>query len=111
MQLPNLVVVGTQSSGKSSLLNRMLRFPILPVVMVSGAFDRAIVQEALAAGAAGFIPKSLKRSAIVDALHRVVSGEIYLPETMGEGAAPSADEDDITRRIDKNMNECHFLCH
>jgi len=76
------------------------RFPILPVVMVSGAFDRAIVQEALAAGAAGFIPKSLKRSDIVDALHRVVSGEIYLPETMGEGAAPSADEDDITRRID-----------
>ena len=76
------------------------RFPILPVVMVSGAFDRAIVQDALAAGAAGFIPKSLKRSAIVDALHRVVSGEIYLPETMGEGAAPSADEDDITRRID-----------
>lgn len=46
------------------------RFPILPVVMVSGAFDRAIVQEALAAGAAGFIPKSLKRSAIVDALDR-----------------------------------------
>ena len=50
------------------------RFPILPVVMVSGAFDRPIVQEALAAGAAGFIPKSLKRSAIVEALHRVVSG-------------------------------------
>lgn len=76
------------------------RFPILPVVMVSGAFDRSIVQEALAAGAAGFIPKSLKRSAIVEALHRVVSGEIYLPETMGEGAAPSAEEDDIARRID-----------
>src|SRR3546814_15024390 len=37
------------------------RFPILPVVMVSGAFDRAIVQEALAAGAAGFLPQSLQR--------------------------------------------------
>ncbi|AMK25947.1 response regulator transcription factor (plasmid) [Sphingobium sp. SJ10-10] len=76
------------------------RFPILPVVMVSGAFDRAIVQEALAAGAAGFIPKSLKRSAIVDALHRVVSGEIYLPEAMGESVAPTAEEDEISRRID-----------
>ncbi|WDA35792.1 response regulator [Sphingobium sp. YC-XJ3] len=76
------------------------RFPILPVVMVSGAFDRAIVQEALAAGAAGFIPKSLKRSAIVDALHRVVSGEIYLPEAMGENVAPTAEEDEIARRID-----------
>lgn len=80
---------------------RMLRtrFPILPVVMVSGAFDRAIVQEALAAGAAGFIPKSLKRTGIVDALHRIVAGEIYLPETMGEGAAPSPEDDDISRRI------------
>src|SRR3546814_18076342 len=68
--------------------------------MVSGAFDRAIVQEALAAGAAGFIPKSLKRSAIVDALHRVVSGEIYLPEAMGESVAPTAEEDEIARRID-----------
>lgn len=76
------------------------RFPILPVVMVSGAFERPIIQEALAAGAAGFIPKSLKRSAIVDALHRIVAGEIYLPETMGDAAAPSAEEDDIVRRID-----------
>lgn len=76
------------------------RFPILPVVMVSGAFDRAIVQDALAAGAAGFIPKSLKRSGIVDALHRIVAGEIYLPETMGEVPPPSVEEDDIVRRID-----------
>jgi DNA-binding NarL/FixJ family response regulator len=77
------------------------RFPILPVVMVSGAFDRQIVQEALAAGAAGFIPKSLKRSGIVDALHRIVAGEIYLPEVLGDATpAPSAEEDDILRRID-----------
>lgn len=29
--VPRIVVVGTQSSGKSSLLNRMLRMPLLPV--------------------------------------------------------------------------------
>ena len=75
------------------------RFPILPVVMVSGAFDRAIVQEALAAGAAGFIPKSLKRTSIVEALHHIVAGEIYLPETLGESSASSAEDDDISRRI------------
>lgn len=76
------------------------RFPILPVVMVSGSFDRAVVQEALAAGAAGFIPKSLKRSGIVDALHRIVAGEIYLPDAMGDLPVPSAEEDEIVRRID-----------
>ena len=44
-------------------------FPSIPVVMVSGSYDRVTVRDALAAGAAGFVPKSLKREAIVDALH------------------------------------------
>lgn len=75
------------------------RHPILPVVMVSGAFDRAIVREALSAGAAGFIPKSMKRSAIVDALHRVVSGEIYMPDAIEDVSQESAEESDILARI------------
>ncbi len=81
---------------------RLLRqkYPILPVAMVSGAFDWSIVQEALSVGAAGFIPKSMKRSAIVEALHRIVSGEIYLPEVVGEAPAASAEASDILRRID-----------
>lgn len=76
------------------------RYPILPVVMVSGAFDRAIIQEALGAGAAGFIPKSLKRSLIVDALHRIVSGEIYLPAAIDEPAEIASEETDILQRIE-----------
>jgi len=75
------------------------RYPILPVVMVSGAFDRAIVREALSAGAAGFIPKSMKRSAIVDALHRVVSGEIYMPDAIEDNPQDSQEEIDILARI------------
>lgn len=75
------------------------RYPILPVVMVSGAFDRVIVREALSAGAAGFIPKSMKRSAIVDALHRVVSGEIYMPDAIGEADPESEENEQIRERI------------
>lgn len=76
------------------------RFPILPIAMVSGEFDWAIVQEALSVGAAGFIPKSMKRSAIVEALHRIVSGEIYLPESVGKASASSEEASDILRRIE-----------
>jgi len=81
---------------------RMLRehFPMLPVVMVSGAFDRAIVRDALAAGAAGFIPKSMKRSAIVEALHRVAAGEIYIPEDIEEASQISMEEAEILAKID-----------
>lgn len=76
------------------------RYPILPVVMVSGAFDRTVVREALAAGAAGFIPKSMKRSAIVDALHRVVSGEIYMPDAIGDANPDSEENESIRTRIE-----------
>jgi DNA-binding NarL/FixJ family response regulator len=44
--------------------------PAVPVVMVSGTLDGSAVREALA-GAAGFIPKSLKRDQIVEALRQV----------------------------------------
>lgn len=81
---------------------RMLResFPMLPVVMVSGAFDRTIVRDALAAGAAGFLPKSMKRSAIVEALHRVAAGEIYIPEDIEDMSQLSVEEADILTKID-----------
>lgn len=81
---------------------RMLRdnFPMLPVVMVSGAFDRTIVRDALAAGAAGFLPKSMKRSAIVEALHRVAAGEIYIPEDIEDMSQLSVEEADILSKID-----------
>lgn len=76
------------------------RFPSLPVVMVSGEFDRYVVQEALGEGAAGFIPKSMKRSAIVDALHRIMSGEIYVPDTIGADDDTLREEGEIRARID-----------
>lgn len=82
-------------------LRRLRRqFPSLPVVMVSGEFDRHVVQEALGEGAAGFIPKSMKRSAIVDALHRIIAGEIYLPELLGPDDESLRQDGEIRARID-----------
>ena len=73
-------------------------FPATPVVMVSGVTDRKTVRDALAAGAAGFVPKSLERAAIVDALMQVLSGEIFMPELEGDDSA-AAEEDLIRTRI------------
>jgi DNA-binding NarL/FixJ family response regulator len=75
------------------------RFPATPVVMVSGVTDRKVVRDALAAGAAGFVPKSLKRAAIVDALQQVLSGEIYMPDLPGDESL-AAEEDLIRARIE-----------
>lgn len=87
------------TSGLNGLRTMRARFPALPVVMVSGTFDRQIVQEALAIGAAGFIPKSLKRNAIVHALRSVLAGEIYIPDMIHEETEASRAEEEIRARI------------
>lgn len=72
-------------------------FPSLPVVMVSGSYDRVTVRDALGAGAAGFLPKTLDRATILDAIQQVLSGEIYVPEELQ--ADPLADQSDKIRKL------------
>jgi DNA-binding NarL/FixJ family response regulator len=75
-------------------------FPSVPVVMVSGALDRVTVREALASGAAGFIPKSLKRNEIVEALKQVLEGEIYIPGVLEQDSDTAREEASILGRIE-----------
>jgi len=51
----------------------------VPVVILSGAFDRCDVLAALDNGAAGFIPKTLGSEAMFHAINLVLSGEKYVP--------------------------------
>ena len=53
--------------------------PTLPVVVLSSADDRATVLAAMAAGAAGFIPKASSNEVMVSALRLVLAGGKYLP--------------------------------
>lgn len=88
------------TSGTAGLNQLRQRFPALPVVMVSAAADRNLVTAALAAGASGFIPKSLRRGAIVDALKSVLAGDIYVPEDLSD-PAEAGESREIWSRIDQ----------
>lgn len=55
--------------------------PGVPVVIVSGFSSRDHVVAAVQAGAAGFIPKTVSGTAMVNALRLVLSGEKYLPSS------------------------------
>lgn len=55
--------------------------PGIPVVVVSGFSTRDHVVAAVQAGAAGFIPKTVSGTAMVNALRLVLSGEKYLPSS------------------------------
>jgi DNA-binding NarL/FixJ family response regulator len=89
--------------GFGGLLRLRANFPETPVVVISAHEDRRLVREAIALGAAGFIPKSTPRHEIVGALHRIAAGEVYVPAdtettTAATTAAPGT-ELDIARRL------------
>jgi DNA-binding NarL/FixJ family response regulator len=88
--------------GFGGLLRLRTNFPETPVVVISAHEDRRLVKEAIALGAAGFIPKSTPRHEIVNALHRIAAGEVYVPadtETAAAATANATGELDIAQRL------------
>lgn len=75
-------------------------FPSLPVVMVSGSYDRVTVRDALTAGAAGFLPKTLNRATILDAIGQVMTGEIYVPAELQSDPVAGEEDEKIRKLID-----------
>jgi len=63
-------------------------FPAVPVIVVSGADDPALVRQAVDHGALGFIPKSSASAVIVNAIRLVLSGGTYLPREIMATPAP-----------------------
>ncbi|MCV0396487.1 MAG: response regulator transcription factor [Rhizobiaceae bacterium] len=87
--------------GFEGLLQIRTRHPRLPVVVVSGHEDARIISEVLSYGAAGFIPKSARRSELAAALGEVMDGLIYVPESYQPQAVAAEDEDraELVRRL------------
>jgi DNA-binding NarL/FixJ family response regulator len=95
--LLDLKMPGVQ--GLSGLAYLRAEFPHIPVAIVSGLEDAAIIRRALALGASGYIPKSTAGDAIRSAVAAILAGEVWAPAT---DAAPSAQEreiDDLSKRL------------
>lgn len=73
-------------NGFEVLADLRLRYPTVPVVVLSAFHDRGNVLKALDLGALGFIPKSAPRGVMTNALRLVLSGGIYVPP---EALAPA----------------------
>ena len=50
-----------------------------PVAILSGTTTRVLAEEAIAAGASGFVPKTLASKSMVAAVRFMVEGEVYAP--------------------------------
>ncbi|MXQ07485.1 response regulator [Alphaproteobacteria bacterium GH1-50] len=50
-----------------------------PIAILSGTASPAVAREAIAVGAAGFVPKTLAARSMVNAIRLMVSGEVFIP--------------------------------
>lgn len=55
--------------------------PDVPVAILSGQIDPQTIREALQAGAAGYLPKTMRAAGMLNALRLILDGERYVPES------------------------------
>jgi len=88
----NLVLLDLRMPGMNGLSGlRIMREvrPDVPVVIISGDSDPETARMALQAGAAGFIPKTMRSAAMLNAVRLVLSGGRYIPEQVIQDAETS----------------------
>jgi len=55
--------------------------PDVPVAILSGQIEPQTIREALQAGAAGYLPKTMRAAGMLNALRLILDGERYVPES------------------------------
>ena len=65
--------------GFDGLIDLRRLFPKLPIVIVSAFANQNVVEKAIVCGAAGFIPKSATKQALLQGLNIVLAGEVTAP--------------------------------
>lgn len=80
----DLVVLDFRMPGMDGLrgLHRVARVSACPVAILSGSAPPDVAARAMREGAAGFLPKTLSPEAMIRAVHRMLAGDIYLPEAV-----------------------------
>lgn len=95
--LLDLEMPGAQGFGVLAHLRST--HPQLPVVIVSGHEEPMVMRRALEHGALGYIPKSMDAGTLGDAIGQVLDGERWAPPAAFSAPPPSAEEQDVARRL------------
>jgi DNA-binding NarL/FixJ family response regulator len=81
----DLLMLDLHMPGSSDLfgfLHIQKTFPDLPIAVVSGTEDVALISKVVGLGAIGFIPKTASAQAIKDALSCMLAGDVWVPEAV-----------------------------
>ncbi|MEM1344949.1 MAG: response regulator transcription factor [Pseudomonadota bacterium] len=81
-----------------------------PVALMSGTATRQVAQDALAAGAAGFVPKTLAAKSLVNAVRFMLAGEVYAPPELMRAPAPEPANPLAERLSARELQVLEGLC-
>jgi DNA-binding NarL/FixJ family response regulator len=93
LALLDLSLPGT--SGFGGLIAIRSAYPKLPVLVVSGHEEPALVREAISLGIAGYVPKSTSKKELALAIAEVLGGSIYVPAKYAAAAGEISGESDV----------------
>lgn len=68
------------------------RFPDTPIVVLSGSTRQDDIDGALQLGAKGFIPKIFSGKEMIEALRKVLDGEIFIPDMAAHANGPTREQ-------------------
>jgi DNA-binding NarL/FixJ family response regulator len=85
--------------GFSGLMYLRAQYPGVPVMIVSGNDDPAVIRRCMEFGASGFIPKTLGVEAMRAAIARVLEGGVWTPPEVDLNASADAEGTELVRRL------------
>jgi len=117
LALIDLAMPGVQ--GNEHLTEMIEQLPHVPLIVLSGSEDPALMKGLLAMGVQGFIPKAYSPDVMLSAVRLVLSGGVYVPPLLlqehvdGAGTTPaspaasaqSAFSDSLEERLRKLLTE------
>jgi len=85
--------------GLSGLMYLRAQYPSVPVVIISGNDDPAVIRRCMDFGASGFIPKTLGVDGMRDAIASVLKGGIWTPPDVDLGANADSETSAMLARL------------
>lgn len=84
--------------GFNTLIHVRNHYPQIPVVVVSAYEDQDTITKAMEYGASGFVPKSTPVNTILEAIQKVLLGDVWLPSAY-HASENNALDGDIAERV------------
>ncbi|MBO9474136.1 MULTISPECIES: response regulator [unclassified Shimia] len=91
-------------NGLQGLTDALAKYPEQPIAIVSGTAPNKVAQEALDAGAIGFLPKTMGAKSLVNAVRFMIAGESFVPPSVMAGGE-AAEETAFTKQFSQREKE------